>query len=212
MKDIPVFDTETGVSTLVLKEVPYKQVAYVTVRSVQPGGLGEHLKECAAFCRMCGAEIVLATGHPELEDLPIYCKVLVMGTDPADWAAPGRLEPVTAETVGRWREIYNDRMRPVDDAATLTARDEKRIVSSGGAYFVSDGDTHLGIGWVEGEKLLAVASVVPGAGEKVLRSLMTLSWAGMTLDVASTNARAIALYERLGFTVKGTRTVWYRIR
>ena len=66
MKDIPVFDTDTGVSTLLLKEIPYRQIAYVKVQSVQPGGLGEHLKECISFCRMCGAERVLAKGHPEL--------------------------------------------------------------------------------------------------------------------------------------------------
>ena len=56
LKDIPMFDTETGVSTLVLKEIPYKQVAYVKVQSVQPDGLKAHLQECVSFCRMCGAE------------------------------------------------------------------------------------------------------------------------------------------------------------
>ena len=30
-----MFDTETGVSTLVMKEIPYKQIAYVKVQSVQ---------------------------------------------------------------------------------------------------------------------------------------------------------------------------------
>ena len=49
LKDIPVFDTETGVSTLVLKEIPYKQIAYVKVQSVQPGGLEAHLHECVSF-------------------------------------------------------------------------------------------------------------------------------------------------------------------
>ena len=53
MKDIPIFDTDTGVSTLLLKEIPYRQTAYVKVQSVQPGGLREHLEECVSFCRMC---------------------------------------------------------------------------------------------------------------------------------------------------------------
>ena len=56
LKDIPMFDTPTGISTLILKEIPYKQVAYVKVQSVQPDGLEEHLHECIGFCRMCGVE------------------------------------------------------------------------------------------------------------------------------------------------------------
>ena len=40
-----MFDTATGISSLILKEIPYKQTAYVHVRSVQEGGLGEHLSE-----------------------------------------------------------------------------------------------------------------------------------------------------------------------
>ena len=32
-----MFDTDTGVSSLLLKELPYKQVAYIRVQSGQPG-------------------------------------------------------------------------------------------------------------------------------------------------------------------------------
>ena len=212
MKDIPMFDTDTGVSSLVLKEIPYKQCAYVTVRSVQPGGLEEHLQECVSFCRMCGAETVYATGHPELESRPLHCAVLKMRRKTPDWEADAHRFPVTEATVGRWREIYNERMAPVDNAATMTVRDEKRILESRGAYFIHDSGRLLGIGWMQGEELLAVASAVKGAGERVMRALLTTAeedW--VSLEVASTNTRAIALYERLGFVTIGERSRWYRV-
>ena len=119
MKDIPVFDTETGVSTLVLKEIPYKQIAYVKVQSVQPSGLKEHLRECVSFCRMCGAERIFATGHPELNQWPLHCIVIPMacGLSTVE-EPPANLFPVTEQTAARWRTIYNERMAAVDNAAT----------------------------------------------------------------------------------------------
>ena len=126
-----MFDTDTGVSTLLLKEVPYKQIAYVKVQSVQPGGLREHLKECVSFCRMCGAERVLAQGHSELTDYPVYCSVLDMRLAVSEREPPAMVFPVTEQTVRRWRDIYNEKMASVDNAATLTAFDEKEILSSG---------------------------------------------------------------------------------
>lgn len=212
MKDIPMFDTDTGVSTLLLKEVPYRQIAYVKVQSIQPGGLRAHLTECISFCRMCGAERVLAQGHPELERYPVHGTVLKMRMAIPDREPPAMVFPVTEATVRRWREIYNERMAGVDNAATLTAFDEKRIVSSGGACFVHDCGKLLGIGWVEGSEILCVASVQPGAGERVLRTLLTLTDADRAeLEVASTNTRAIRLYERMGFVTVGESMKWHQI-
>lgn len=211
MKDIPVFDTETGVSTLVLKEIPYQQIAYVKVQSVQPGGLEAHLHECVSFCRMCGAERVLVTGHPELERHPVHCSIIPMacglltGEEP-----PANLFPVTEETAARWRGIYNERMKTVDNAATLTALDEKKILASGGAYFVHDNGALLGIGWIEGSEVLCIASTERGAGERVLRTLMSAADSDrVTLQVASTNHRAIRLYEKLGFIPCGEGIDWH---
>lgn len=213
MKDIPMFDTDTGVSTLLLKEIPYKQIAYVKVQSVQPGGLREHLTECISFCRMCGAERILASGHPELEAWPLYCSVLTMRGQIPQQEPPAMVFPVTEETVGRWREIYNEKMAPVDNAATMTARDEKEILGSGGACFVHDSGKLLGIGWVRGDEILCLASVEPGTGERVLGTLLTLLEGDRAvLEVASTNSRAIRLYERMGFLTAGERTRWYQIK
>ena len=212
LKDIPMFDTETGVSTLILKEIPYKQVAYVKVQSVQPDGLGEHLRECVSFCRMCGAERVLASGHEGLEQWPVFCSVTTMALGlPATMEYGANLFPVTEATVGQWRSIYNERMGPVDNAATMTARDEKQILA-GGAYFVHESGELLGIGWMKGSELLCIASVKPGAGERVTKTLLTLADSDrVILDVASTNRRAIRLYERLGFVPVGEKSRWYQI-
>ena len=58
MKDFPVFTTENGVASLVLKEIPYRRCAYIILRdSLEPEAL---LAECISFCRACGAERVFA--------------------------------------------------------------------------------------------------------------------------------------------------------
>lgn len=213
MRDFPMFPTEYGLASLVLKEIPYREEAYITVLDVQPDGLVEHLKECISFCRMAGAEKVYAKGHEGLEQYPLHTAVYEMrGVAQADPEQTACLFPVTAETVTRWRSIYNERMAGVDNAGTMTGRDEKTILESGGAYFVHDNGNLLGIGWLEDTKLLAVASVVPGAGQRVVRTLMTLvEGADMTLEVASTNDRAIRLYEKLGFLKTREISRWYRV-
>lgn len=213
MRDFPVFATDFGVASLVLKEIPYREEAYITIQDVQPDGFEEHLKECVSFCRMAGAEMIYAKGHEQLEQYPLHTAVYEMrGTAWVDKEQLECLFPVTEETVSRWRTLYNDRMRTVDNAGTLEARDEKRIVESGGAYFVHRNGELLGIGWLEDTKLLAVASVKPGAGERVMHTLMSLiEGADMTLEVASTNERAIRLYENLGFLKTAELSRWYHV-
>ena len=209
MRDFPVFTTDFGVASLVLKEVPYRQEAYITIHSAtEPEAL---LKECVSFCRMVGAERIYAKGHEILSDFPLHTAVYEMKGNA--WVDTDKLEclfPVTEATVSKWRQIYNERMRKVDNAGTLEQKDEKGIVESGGAYFVHRNGELLGIGWLEDTKLLAVASVIPGAGERVMHTLMSLvEGAQMVLEVASTNERAIHLYERLGFIKTAEISKWY---
>lgn len=214
MKDFPFFTTEYGVASLVLKEIPYKGEAYITLRDAQPGQEEDLLSECVSFCRMAGAENIFAAGHSILEQYPLHTAIYEMRGEA--WVEDALLEnlfPVTDATVTQWRQIYNEKMRSVDCAATQTAFDEKRIVSSGGAYFIHHEGELLGIGWLEGSELLAVCAAKPGAGEQVMHTLMSLVTGDqMTLEVASTNSRAIRLYERLGFIKVREKQRWYRVR
>ena len=214
MRDIPIFTTDFGVASLIFKEIPYKQIAYVKVQDVQPGQIRELCDECTQFCRAAGAEIVLASGHADLDCYPYFGSVMTMrlGGISAE-LTDANLFPVTEETVGRWRTIYNEKMRPIDFAATMTFLDEKEILGSGGAYFVHRDGELLGIGWMEGSELKAIASVKPGMGETVARTLFTIADSdSITLDVATSNIRAIRLYERMGFVTTGEKNRSYRLR
>ena len=213
MRDFPIFTTEYGVSSLVLKEIPYKKQAFIRIRDVQEDFFAEHLAECVSFCRMCGAEAVFAAGNEKLNQYPLYTSVYCMRgtarTEPDKMAA---LFPVTEATVGRWRGIYNEAMGSVDNAGTLEAREEGKIVSSGSAYFVHRDGALLGIFWLEGSRLLAIASVQKGAGETVMHTMMSLrEGENMELEVASTNLRAIRLYEKMGFLKTAELSRWYRV-
>lgn len=210
MKDIPIFPTEYGVASLMLREIPYRQEAYIRVQDVQPGMIEALVRECVDFCRAAGAErIYWSAGEVEGE---LHASVYEMqGTAWVDKEKLENLFPVTEETVLQWRQLFNERMVGVDNAATVTSADEKKLIASGGAYFVHHQGELLGIGWLEDKKLLAMAAVKKGAGERVMHTLMSLiEGATMTLEVASTNERAIRLYERLGFVKTKEIRRWYR--
>ena len=211
MRDFPMFTTEYGIASLVLKEVPYRQEAYIIIRSTEDSE--ELLKECVSFCRMVGAEKVYAKGHPILEAYPLHTIIYEMrGTAQVDPDMVENIFPVTEDTVGRWREIYNEKMRSVDCAATQTSKDEKTILGSAGTYFVHSNGNLLGIGWMEDTELRAICAAEPGAGRRVMHTLMsTVEGEQIYLEVASTNLRAIRFYESLGFLKTGEKSRWYRV-
>ena len=211
MRNLPMFTTEFGVASLILKEIPYREEAYILIQSTQePEKL---LRECIDFCRACGAEKIYARGHEILGRYPLHSIVYEMrGTARVDEAKTESLWPVTEETVSRWRELMNQRMRGVDNAATLEKKGEREILDKGGAYFVHRNGQLLGGGWLAGQELLLVASLIPGAGERVCHTLFSLiPDEEVRLEVVSTNTRAIRLYERLGFLKTGECRKWYRV-
>jgi GNAT superfamily N-acetyltransferase len=104
-------------------------------------------------------------------------------------------------------------MRCVDNATALSAREERQLWDESGAYFIHDGEKLLGIGWLREKELLALASVVPGAGEVVLQTILSLALEEtITLEVASTNEKAIRLYEKLGFIKTQILRSWYCVQ
>lgn len=211
MKDFPVFTTEYGVASLVLKEVPYRQEAYIILQSTEDPE--ELLKECVSFCRMVGAEKIYAKGHPIAERYPLHTAIYEMrGEATVD---PEKLEnifPVTENTISKWRQISNERMRGVDCAATQTFADEKFLLGTGGAYFIHHDGELLGIGLMHDLELMQICAVKPGMGERVAHTLLsTVEGSAIRLEVASTNERAIRLYERLGFIRTREISRWYRV-
>lgn len=212
MKDFPMFTTEFGVASLILKEVPYRGEAYIIIQDTQQPE--ELLQECISFCRICGAEKIYARDHEILEQYPLHCIVYEMrGTARVDESKVENLWPVTEETIGQWRGFMNERMRGVDNAGTLEKKGEQEILNSGGAYFVHHGGELLGAGWQAGNELILVAAAKPGAGERVMHTLLSLiPNEEVKLDVVSTNTRAIRLYEKLGFVRTAEHRCWYRVK
>ena len=94
MRDIPVFTTEYGVASLVLREIPYRQEAYICIQSsCQPGQL---LAECIGFCRACGAEKIYARNHEILGKYPLHTSIIKMrGIAQVDEVKVENLWPVT---------------------------------------------------------------------------------------------------------------------
>ena len=211
MRDIPVFTTEYGVASLVLREIPYRQEAYICIQSsCQPEEL---LAECIGFCRACGAEKIFARNHGFLEKYPVRTSIIKMrGIAQVDESKVENLWPVTEETVSQWRQFMNERLQNVDNAETLEGQREKEILERGGAYFVHRNGELLGGGWLVDGELLLIAAAILGAGENVLHTLMSLQPdEPMELEVASTNIRAIRLYEKLGFVQTEELRRWYKV-
>ena len=211
MKDFPMFTTEYGVASLVLKEVPYRQEAYIVIRSSEePEKL---LEECVSFCRMVGAEKIYARGHGSVERYPLHCAILEMrGSIPVEEEKVRMLWPVTAENIGQWRGLLNEKMTLIDNAATLERAGEKEILDMGGAYFVHDSGKLLGAGWIVGDELKLIAAARPGAGAQVLHTLLSgAAEQPVRLQVASTNARAIRFYERMGFVKTAELSCWHKV-
>ncbi len=208
-----MFPTEYGVASLTLREIPYREDAYIHVQDVQPGRMKELLEECGRFCRACGAESIFAGGVGDFSDFSYHGSVIKMTLALTENSKPrANLWPVTEQTVGMFRSIYNSAMARVDYAGTLTSKQEQEIINSCGTYFVHRDGTLLGLGWMEGEVLKAIVSVVPGAGEVVAQTLFTtVNTDRIRLEVASTNHRAIRLYEKLGFIQTGEAMRWHRV-
>ena len=211
MRDIPMFVTENGVGSITLKEVPNKGVAYINIHaSEQPA---DFLKECVDFCIMAGAEKVFASGHEFLEAYPLHNTILQLSVLREGLpACDALLFPVTENTAEAWRRIYNEKMRPVDNASSMTRQDVDKLIARGGGYFVHRGEELLGIGIARGEMIESVISVKPGSGREVLLALCgCLSAERILLEVASTNSRAIKLYENLGFVPISEISRWYDV-
>lgn len=211
MKDIPVFDTEFGVASLFLREIPYRKRAHIKIQSsLEPEKL---LEECIAFCRMCGAEWIDAAGHEYLEKYPLITALYAMQCPRENIGETDAcLFPVTEETVAKWLEIYNERMEDIPNAAYMDSADGRELLKSGDGYFVHREGRLLGIGKAAGDFIDTVIACEQGMGETVVKALASLLQGDtVRLMVAGANERAIRLYERLGFVKIKELSRWYRV-
>lgn len=213
MRNIPVFTCPAGTATLVLQEIPFRGLAYVQIRGAEPGRLGELLKDCAAFCRAAGVERVLAAGHPGLAAYPLYAELWRMRAPRS--AVPetdAALRPLLPETGEAYRALYNRGMAQVPGAVTCRPEDLPRLLEQGGCYFVYQKSLLLGLGQVEGNRLLSLVAARPGAGSDVAAALLSAVDAPFfELEVAAQNRRAVALYTRLGFSFVERTERWVEL-
>lgn len=211
MKDIPVFTSEYGAASLILKEIPYQGTAYVIIRdSLEPEKLAE---ECRGVCRVCGADRVFATGHATLEKWPLFTAECRMRC--AARALPNTdavLLPVQERTLDTWRNIYNQKVKRVPIGAWMTEADGREMLKKGDGYFIHRGQMLLGIGRAAGDTIDWVASIRPGAGRDVVAALAhVVTGDTVSLTVASTNEKALRLYESLGFGKTEEISRWYAL-
>ena len=215
MKDIPIFTGQFGVATLILREIPYKQWAYVMVRGAREGKLEAFLEECCGFCRMAGAERVLATADEPLDFLPHAHDMLELtcrldSLPPLE--EPVELHPVDESNWEQFRRVYNELFREIPNAATYTQADEKRVTAQEHAYMaIVDGQV-AGIGEYREAELCAIG-VLPafrGLGRRLALTLLHgMSGDEVRLRVSSVNEPALRLYEKLGFTRSQVLSRWY---
>lgn len=211
MRNIPCFATDLGVGSLVLDQIPYTDTAYVYIQD--SADAERFVDECAQFCRAAGAEKVFAAGHDVLEAYPVQYEVFEM-CRPLEGVEDTQASvlPVAEGTLGRWLDLYREKMNGVDGAVYMSDADGKRLLLEGSGYFVHQNGQLLGIGKASGENVDAIASAVPGAGKTVLLALChCLSGPMVRLKVASTNCRAIGLYRSLDFICTSVYRRWYRI-
>ena len=211
MRDIPVFTTEFGVASLILREVPYQQTAYIHLQATEePEKL---LRECVTFCRMTGAEKILVKEADGLTEYPLYTAIWRMRTmTGALGDTDAALFPVQEHTVDEFQKIYNQKVSHIPNAAWMDSADKKQMLKAGEGYFVHRDGQLLGIGRVLGGEIRFLAAVQPGAGADVVKALAhAVMEDTVIVEVASANEKAVKLYERLGFVKIAELSRWYRV-
>ena len=103
-------------------------------------------------------------------------------------------------------------MQGVVNAAYMSDRLATDMLKRGDGYFIHKDRQLLGIGMASDDRIDCVASVVRGKGRDVVCALVhALMCDRVLLEVASTNHRAIKLYQSLGFIQTAEISRWYKI-
>ena len=214
MKNIPMFTSPYGVATLILREIPWSGSAYVLVRSVWNDQTASLLEECRGFCRAVGAkEIFAAYDAEELPAKPAYDMIRMMR--PKAGLPAGEkleLEPLTRENSAVYLEIYNRCFVKVPSAASYDQTSLEPLYDEDLAWLAKVNGNYAGIAEISkaGLEGIAVLPAYRGLGRDLaLAVLQMVPSPVLHLKVASTNTRAIALYQRLGFTAECVEKRWF---
>ncbi len=217
MKNIPVFTSSYGIATLILREIPWNGTAYVLIRSVWNDQKAALLEECKSFCRAVGTERIYASW--ELEELPAEpaWEMRIMTRPKAGLPEPEQpltLEPLTKENSGDYLRIYNACFREVPCAASYDRTSLEPLYGEDLAWLAKVEGVYAGVAEISkaGLEGIAVLPEYRGLGyELALAVLPMVPSTELRLKVASTNRRAISLYERLGFVCAETEKRWWRL-
>ncbi len=210
MRDIPMFATENGIGSLILKDIPYSGNGYVNI--FDASNMEAFLEECHDFCKMAGAKNLYISGKDVPDKHPLHTEIWIMECPSCKFESTDAiLVPVDDSNAEKWREIYNNRMADVPTAAFMSRARVEKMLNEGNAYLIYRDKTLLGIGAVSENRVDCIASAFDGAGRDVLLALCSiLSGESVELEVASVNVRAISFYRKLGFQKIGIKENWYK--
>ena len=217
MKNIPMFTSSYGVATLILREIGWSGHAYVLVRSVWNGQAAQLLEECRGFCRAVGAEEIYACW--DTNELPAdhAYDMIAMIRPKAGLPEPARpveLEQITPETAEDYLRIYNQCFRQVPSAASYDRKSLEPLYGEDLAWLARVDGVFAGVAEISKEGLegIAVLPAFRGLGRDLALSVLPMvPSTTLRLKVASTNDRAMALYDRLGFVPEKLERRWYRL-
>ena len=214
MRDIPMFTGTHGLASLVFREVAITGRAYVVVRAIWNGQAAAFLEECLGFCRAVGAKEVYATY--EEEELPANhaYDMIRMERKKAGLplGKPVELEPLTPENGADFLEIYNTCFQGVVGASRYGREDLLRLFDKDCGFLAKKDGKFAGVAEISetGLESIAVLPEFRGLGyDLALAVLPMVPRKTVSLKVASTNEKAIALYQRLAFEEKGIVRRWY---
>ena len=212
MKNIPLFTTEYGVASLALEKIPYTGQAYIVIQSA--ADIDRLMEECADFCCAAGAQQIFASGKGNFNKYQPHTQIVVMSRKLESLPATDAvLIPVERNTLSAWREIYNEKMRKIPNAAFLSIRDSEKLLEEGCCYYIYKDTQMFGIGVIGENGIKTIAAVVPGGGRDTLLALCSALYSEtVSLEVADTNLPAVKLYRSLGFTETGVISCWYKIK
>lgn len=218
MNNIPLFPSQGGTASLILREIPYSGKAYILFQTVIPENLEPMISECTAFCRACGAETCFVTRKDSSDSLPLPHShdILLLSTDKSrlPQGSPIRLVPIQEDNDSIYINLYNRCFDSVSGAAFYDRGQIRRIYLLHQKAFLAlmENGTPFGFGELH-ENELAAVGVLPeyrGRGyDLTLALLQHCPGPEITLSVASDNSAALKLYGKLGFIQKELLSRWH---